>query len=408
MSSGAKRVVWLLALVAFFSVVYVHIAEKHDDLLASSALLRGIMGQSDLYYSNRVAILWVFGGFALPSYFDLAVYSLFAHRTDLQFDLHVITGAQVPHSLDSFRMWSPYKDRIFFHVCTAGEWHERISSKIGVSINYTLESKGRKIADLKPMLADLFPDIVDENRYGWWVYGDCDGFFGSYDRIFRYDALFNYDVVTGASNPIGKSIDKFGYGGYEHYSIGSWTMLRNNHIVNTLYKRSVNYLSMVQDGNKVYSFDENTHVIIPGVRESFHDVLERSTDIKQCSDSNSNPEVRHDAEKSLIVVDMDGEFVTNDVMTVIRWERNALTSVSIVGHLGRRTNAYVNQTCSGLFVHLLQWKYIRPTLFKLKLSQLNSAVGDMVVTQRKPVDCFEFIVDSKEYKNDALYSWRLC
>ena len=402
MSSGARRIVWLLALVAFFSIVYMHIAEQQSGLLSSSALLRGMMGHNDLYYSNRVAILWVFGGVALPSYFDLAVYSLFAHRTDLQFDLHVITGSQVPHSLDSIRMWSPYKDRIFFHVCTTGEWHERISTKIGVSINYTLESKGRKIADLKPMLADLFPEIVDEKRYGWWVYGDCDGFFGSYDRVFRYDALFNYDVVTGASTPIGRSIDRFGYGGYEHYSIGSWTMLRNNRVVNTLYKRSANYLSMVQDGDRVYSFADNVLAAVPGIRESFHDVLERSTDIWKCCGVSSFPDVRQDPERSLIVIDIDEDDAVKYARTVIRWQRDAPVAVTIVGDSG------VNQTAYGLFISLTKLQNSNHGRFDRKLSQFTSSVSEMLLSQKRPVECFKFMMENSKRDTDDFYTWSFC
>lgn len=357
---------------------------------------------------NRLAIMWIFGGNKLPVYFDLAVYSLLAHEDRLDYDIHIITPTPRPRYSSGKHMWSAYSSRIFFHVCSPDEWQQRISTRTGVSVNYTFATKGRKIADFKPMLGALFPDIIDPAVYSGWVYGDCDGFFGSYDSVFVPEKLFRYDVVSGRSR-VGASVNTFGYG-VEHNCIGSWTMMRNDDVINSLYKRSVNYASMIQHGDKVYAFDENTLISIRGERESMHYVLGASTDVRRCCPPGYKLTVQRDPDRSLIVIDMSGDFTLNDVNTVIRWQRGQPVFVSVEGLVGLKKE-YKNQTVHGLFAHLLTFKYSRPSLFIKKLDELNQAASSLVLSENKTLSCFEFIVNASNISPKAtgdFYSWRIC
>jgi hypothetical protein len=420
MARGYHIGLGLLVILAFFLVVYIFIA---DNSLADLALAPVValplpppppaeaepVAEGPLS-SERIALVWVFAGDKVSPYFDLSIYTLFAHSDALAFDLHVISGApleqaQTQTQTPEGRMWEAHRHRVFFHLCSADEWKRRISSRIGVEIGYSFKNKGRKVADLKPMLADLFPDIIDATKYAWWVFGDSDGFFGSYDKIFRYKTLFSYDIISGY-NLAGPSLDQFAFGGWDHHSIGSWTMLRNNNLMNTLYRRSVNYVSMIQDGDKVYAFDENTLEPLPGIRESFHSVLENSNDVRRCCINNKIPQVRRDTDHSLVVIDLDSDFLSNDVKTVVRWRRDHPVMVTVEGHIGNK-KLYRNQTAHGLFVHMLQWKYSKPSFFNAKLKELNAAVW-RAVSDGQIVSCFEFVGDANKRNTDDLYSWNFC
>ena len=106
--------------------------------------------------------------------------------------------------------------------------------------------------------------------------------------------------------------------------------------MNKLYRRSVNYVSMIQDGDKVYAFDENTLEPIPNVRESFHSVLDSANDIRRCCINNKIPQVRRDTKDSLIVVDLDADFIANNAKTVVTWRRFHPVVVSVEGQIGMK------------------------------------------------------------------------
>ena len=351
----------------------------------------------------RVACLWVVpGGSNWPYYFDLTAYTLLVHDMKWRLDLHVLTPVIPETYIRGEKSRWPFLDRAYFHRVTNEDWQRRVYQYLGVNISYPLNNH-KKVADFKPMYAHLFPDIVTD-VYDYWVYGDYDGFFGSYDSILNYDHIALYEVMSGYSIKTDEK-DSVDYNGNSHHVLGSWSMFRNNHKVNTLFKRSMNYVQVIKNEKFQYSFDENTHKSATG-EESFHEVIGKSIDVTRCCIDNKQPSIRQNLEDK-IVMDLKGDYIREGVSFSYKWEKNEALKASLDGHIGIK-KIYKKHNTSALFIHFLQWKFVRPRLFH---ESLRKFIDEVLALENKymSLSCFELAIHSHNIETtELLYSYRIC
>ena len=218
------------------------------------------------HVAKRIALIWTYTN-ELPFFFDLAVATLLGAGSD-NVDIHVIIPT-VPeiYQNKSSMINALMIRRVFFHATSPDDWKTRVKDKLGVTLDYDFSKTHRKIADLKPMLGLLFQDHIPFDDYAYWVYGDNDGFFGSFNHIIDHSVMTQYDVVSGFPQ-LSESLIM---AGFPLRCTGAFTMWRNTNKVNSLFMRSINWRKMLMDGSTVYAFDEQTRPVQEG-EENMHQV----------------------------------------------------------------------------------------------------------------------------------------
>jgi hypothetical protein len=383
------------------------VVQEMSQLLFLSVM--GLLGAAAVSLPSppRIACIWVLPGAAnWPYSFDLTVYTLMAHDMRWGLDLHVLTpDPPAAYLRGGEKARWPFMRDVYFHTVTNSDWHQRIRDRLGQNVSYPLTNT-KKIADFKPMFAHMFPDIIVIGKYDYWVYGDYDGFFGSYDAILNYDVLPLYEVVSGFTAKY-HAEDIVDFSRMQHYVLGSWTMFRNSLKVNTLFRRSVNVVTVITDSHKQYSFDENTDSPAEG-KESFHDVIQtKAIDVTRCCYNDlAQPSVRLKKEYK-IVIDLRGDYIRDDVKVKLRWEKNKPVTLWVDGFIGGK-RLYRKGTAQGLFLHFLQWKFIRPRLFH---TSMQSFISTILAREGgyTSVDCFELNLNTKNYETtELLYEYNFC
>jgi len=376
---------------------------------------------------RRVAFFWVFNN-ALPNNFDLSLATLLNSGADLV-DVHVLAhalpakyaglsntlsnltlvsvrnkhkhvmGKRGPRggggggggggsdnhrrSMSTYSRNEQLNEQVFFHIVSSQEWKRRIELYLDVMIDYDLSLTHRKKADLKPMLGLLFQDLIPPSRYAFWCYGDSDGFFGSFNKLVDASALGRYDVVSGFPAPDAARVQVMA--GRVIHCTGAWTLWRNSHKINSLFKRSVNWQNMVKDGSKVYAFDEDTTQ--EEGHENMHQVLELSDDIRKCCTSTKQPSVKT-SNDVVFIAEMTTRFLNTPNSSIFfRWNKEQGITVTVDGTFGFG-DVYKQETVRPLFFHFLEWKYccgheIDQGIAKLtfSLSARNLSIFD--------IECFE-------------------
>jgi hypothetical protein len=259
---------------------------------------------------------------------------------------------------------------------------------MGINITYPLESLGRKVADFKPCLGDLFQDLIPVKEYTFWVYGDSDGFFGSYNHMLNYSIVPSYDVVGGQPQPpkgseVWSSIPGQWVPGF---CTGGWTMMRNTRRINTLYRRSRDWQQMLQS-SEYRSFDENSAHL-----ESMQKVLSsEADDVRRCCINSRTPQVLAERASTLGALDkmfiagMDEAYVSGSNTLRVEWKAGSGLVVNVEGALGR-DKRYRNETSEVLFLHFLQFKYCCG-------SQLHGAMKAFLASQPNILNlkCFRLL-----------------
>ena len=148
---------------------------------------------------RRTAVFWVFSYGAVPYYFDMSVGSLLGAGAS-NVDIHIIVPVRSTE-IDKYINGSMANKQVIVHIVTPAEWKKRAVQTFGVAIPFETDDPkmSRKMNDFKPTLGLLFQDFIPRKIYAHWIYGDNDGIFGSYDNMFDFSALRNYDVVAGSS-----------------------------------------------------------------------------------------------------------------------------------------------------------------------------------------------------------------
>jgi hypothetical protein len=229
---------------------------------------------------------------------------------------------------------------------------------MGINITYPIETLGRKIADFKPCLGDLFQDLISPREYTYWVYGDSDGFFGSYDRMLDRNALSGYDIVSGLPPPPKGSEAWSSIPGQwvPGYCTGGWTLLRNTPRINQLYRRSPQWQQLLSSP-KYRSFDESS-----SHDETMNTVLKSSAeDVRRCCINNRSPQVLTTMSEKvgsyhMYIAGVDASYVQKNNSLNVVWRAGEGLTVTLSGNVGMN-GAYRTETAHVLFLHFLQLKY---------------------------------------------------
>jgi hypothetical protein len=113
--------------------------------------------------------------------------------------------------------------RIF---CTMDEF-EQIASRIsGVRIrkNHPGYCRGQALCELRPLMAEMYPDIVAAAE--WWGWGEWDCVLGDWTSFLTPEVLDNFDAVSSASYTIN----------------GPFTIWRNREDLRKLYRNRLDIL----------------------------------------------------------------------------------------------------------------------------------------------------------------------
>jgi hypothetical protein len=350
----------------------------------------------------RLAVVWVFHDVP-PYYFKFALKTFAVHSKVAIIDIHLVCGENITedHTFQSGRLHS---HRLYIHSLSDGDWKARISDRLGITMPYSFSDHPRKLADVKPMLGLLLDDFLPTFKYDYWVYGDSDGFFGNIESIIDMHAARKYDIISGYS-PRPSVISSFGFDSTEHYALGSFTMIRNSPKMNRLFMRSANYDKVLTDYKHYYHFDENSGADVVGV-ESFHQVLAFSDDVRKCCLNPRIPQVLLDPTSHLVVLDLSSEFMQGNITTVMRWEINKPITFSITRY-DAAPRKVVSESISAYFVHLLQWKFVRPTLYRSTFVAFINRI-ESLPNGYSNLKCFELTTRGALYLSKDLYEFSLC
>lgn len=365
---------------------------------APGALKQKRFKHGKLGHARRIALIWTFnarGG--LPYYLELSLATLINSGAD-NVDVHILTPAIPEIYTNGSNPNYSYMRQVYFHTVSAQDWTDRVRDRLGVELKYDFASTHRKLADLKPMMGFLFQDLIPPEVYDFWAYGDCDGLFGSFNRLLDLHVLSTYDVVSGFPLATGQVQV---LGGVPLRATGALTMWRNVPKINSLFMRSVNWRSMLLNGDLVYAFDEHSRPKHDG-EEDMHQVLEFSHDVRQCCMNHRQPYVKRGADTAFIT-EMMGRFVeTNNSTIYITWRRGQGLSVVADGHYGFGERYKREGPIEVLFLHFLQWKYTCG-------AELDVVLKGIVSESKKAgktifeVDCIQI---EGTYKHSFL--WRFC
>jgi len=109
-----------------------------------------------------------------------------------------------------------------------------ITSKTGIRTNF---SGTRKLCDFKPTYGHVFEDYLA--GYDFWGYGDIDVIYGNLSKFITDEILKLYDIITFR----------------EDWISGAFTLVRNNQTGKLLYRKSADYLPILESPRH-YAFDE--------------------------------------------------------------------------------------------------------------------------------------------------------
>jgi hypothetical protein len=94
-----------------------------------------------------------------------------------------------------------------------------------------------KLCDFKPMYGYIFDDLLKE--YSFWGFGDIDLIYGNIGKFVTNEVLDSFDIITFRNE----------------WLSGALTLFRNNDYINTLFKKSPDWVKVVST-NKHFSFTE--------------------------------------------------------------------------------------------------------------------------------------------------------
>ena len=125
---------------------------------------------------------------------------------------------------------------------------QRVRSSLGVATSkqLTVDGGGSKISDFKPMLAHIFPELLeaggyDGGRCDFWGYMQEDQFLGDLRAFLEPATLRKHDIICPLLAPL-------------HHA-GPFMVYRNVERVNALYKKSKQWRSVVRSA-EYRAFDE--------------------------------------------------------------------------------------------------------------------------------------------------------
>lgn len=312
---------------------------------------------------GKIAVFWIFTG--EPTFYWRWTLATLLNSGAENVDVHMIVGVTAEKLEEYKQQLNNYMHahKVFFHSISPQQWQSRILSKMDVNITYSIEKLGRKVADFKPCLGDLFQDLIPVKEYTHWVYGDSDGFFGSYDNMLNYNVVPTYDVISGQPQPpLGSEAWSSIPGQWKPlHCAGGWTMIRNTRRINTLYKRALNWKLMLGNPEYRYFDEESPH------SESMQALLKSSAadDVRRCCVDSRIPQVLQSRGAignvpsenfAILIANIDASYVEKKNSLHVQWSAWSGLTVTVAGSVGSG-GSYRNETAQALFMHFLQLKY---------------------------------------------------
>ena len=136
-------------------------------------------------------------------------------------------------------------------------------------------------------------------------------------------------------------------------------MFRNIPRVNNLYKRATSFYTVLHS-SIIHFFDEQGHT------ETMSDVLDFSTDIRQCCSNNRIPQVLKTRD-SIIVANMLESFSErNDENIYLQWRRGK--GLTMFYTTSKGTDPEITDV---LFFHFHQWKYVIENQMKIAVADFT-------------------------------------
>jgi len=121
--------------------------------------------------------------------------------------------------------------------CTMDEFEARASETAGVTVHKATPGFGRGqcLCELRPMMADMYPEAIQ--RYPWWGWGEWDCVWGDWDSYLTKERLEQFDMISSSSYTVN----------------GPLTLFRNTLEFRQLYRKR---LEMVESPTAQYHMDE--------------------------------------------------------------------------------------------------------------------------------------------------------
>lgn len=172
--------------------------------------------------SNSIAIVSPYFG-KLPWYFEYFIHSC-KFNSSVHFYLFID---------DASYNRSPPKNVFLIYSSLSGLKiliEKQLKMKVGLEQPY-------KLCDFRPAYGIIFKEVL--KGYDFWGYADIDVIFGNIRKFITKEMLQNYDVISMRHD----------------YLLGCFSIFRNNHKINNLFKLSKDYKKIFADP-KHYCFDE--------------------------------------------------------------------------------------------------------------------------------------------------------
>jgi len=156
---------------------------------------------------------------------DWINFFLLSCKTNDSFDWQFFTDCGLPDICS---------DNVIFHQTTINEFSKLASLRLGIELSI---QHPYKLCDFKPAYGIILKEYLV--GYDFWGYGDIDLIYGNLQKFITTKILFEYDVISFHPN----------------FIPGHLCLLKNNEIVNQLFRKSPIWESVLAD-NKMYSFTE--------------------------------------------------------------------------------------------------------------------------------------------------------
>lgn len=235
-----------------------------------------------------------------PWYFPYFVFSC-KYNPTVDFIIVTDNEDEIQNKPDNFKIiYTKFED-------LKSNFSEKMGFKVSLDYPY-------KLCDFKPAYGYLFPDII--KKYDFWGHIDLDIVFGDIREFITDELLSNYDVISSRHD----------------YTAGYFTLFRNQQYLNTLFKRSKDYIKIFTKPQNFW-FDECGSLTCK---------LKNANDVLFCAnDIESMTYVVKMAEKESGLRSYFDFMVIDGLPGKIHWKNGKI---------------YYKDTFEAIFYHLIQFK----------------------------------------------------
>lgn len=221
---------------------------KNKQVYGINSLLHDFFHKDSLHDSYkpaeviyRVAIIIVYTGPALPSWFNTFAFS--AQSSSSLYDWYIfVTDADIVATPPNVYMIKITEDDIATRIC---KLDNKTNDKDKEIVLKLLRLNAYFLVEFKPCLGYMFSDYIE--NYSHWGYGDVDILIGRIHEVIPIQILNQYDIYTSS----------FG-DNFRLYMRGQLTINRNDPYINNLW-RSCLHLSNIQERLRAFANRKYDH-----------------------------------------------------------------------------------------------------------------------------------------------------